>query len=114
MSTPPRARPPGMYDVARLAGVSHQTVSRVINAHPNVAEATRRRVQQAITELGYRRNVAARTLVTRRFEHHRRDHQRLAALGPEHHPDRGGAGRPGRRLLRERGGAAGHGAERRP
>lgn len=61
-----RPRPPGMYDVARLAGVSHQTVSRVINAHPNVAEATRRRVEAAISELGYRRNVAARTLVTRR------------------------------------------------
>ena len=55
-----------MYDVARLAGVSHQTVSRVINAHPNVREETRLRVQEAITALGYRRNVAARTLVTRR------------------------------------------------
>lgn len=70
MSTPPpipqRARPPGMYDVARLAGVSHQTVSRVINSHPSVREDTRRRVQAAISELGYRRNVAARTLVTRR------------------------------------------------
>ncbi len=62
---PDRARPPGLYDVARLAGVSHQTVSRVINAHPNVAEATRRRVEEAIAELGYRRNIAARTLVTR-------------------------------------------------
>lgn len=60
-----RARPPGMYDVARLAGVSHQTVSRVINGHPNVAPDTRRRVEAAIAELRYRRNVAARTLVTR-------------------------------------------------
>lgn len=59
-------RPPGMYDVARLAGVSHQTVSRVLNTHPNVRPETRRRVEQAIAELGYRRNVAARTLVTRR------------------------------------------------
>ena len=65
-SIPQRARPPGMYDVARLAGVSHQTVSRVINSHPSVREDTRRRVQAAISELGYRRNVAARTLVTRR------------------------------------------------
>jgi DNA-binding LacI/PurR family transcriptional regulator len=59
-------RPPGMYDVARLAGVSHQTVSRVLNAHPNVKPETKRRVEAAIAELGYRRNVAARTLVTRR------------------------------------------------
>ena len=65
MSIPQRARPPGMYDVAKLAGVSHQTVSRVINSHPSVREDTRRRVQAAISELGYRRNVAARTLVTR-------------------------------------------------
>ena len=62
----PVPRPPGMYDVARLAGVSHQTVSRVLNAHPNVKPETRRRVEAAIAELGYRRNVAARTLVTRR------------------------------------------------
>jgi len=66
MVTPQRARPPGLYDVAKLAGVSHQTVSRVINAHPSVRDETRERVQQAIAELGYRRNVAARTLVTRR------------------------------------------------
>ena len=66
MSNPPRARPPGLYDVAKLAGVSHQTVSRVINSHPSVREETRHRVQEAIAELGYRRNVAARTLVTRR------------------------------------------------
>ena len=66
MPTPARARPPGLYDVARLAGVSHQTVSRVVNAHPSVREETRARVQEAIAQLGYRRNVAARTLVTRR------------------------------------------------
>ncbi|MEP6562265.1 MAG: LacI family DNA-binding transcriptional regulator, partial [Nakamurella sp.] len=65
MATPQRARPPGLYDVAKLAGVSHQTVSRVINSHPSVRDETRQRVQDAITELGYRPNVAARTLVTR-------------------------------------------------
>jgi DNA-binding LacI/PurR family transcriptional regulator len=65
MTIQQRARPPGLYDVARLAGVSHQTVSRVINSHPSVRDETRRRVQEAITELGYRPNVAARTLVTR-------------------------------------------------
>lgn len=65
MATPQRARPPGLYDVARLAGVSHQTVSRVINSHPNVSESTRLRVQEAISTLGYRRNTAARALVTR-------------------------------------------------
>ena len=57
-------RPPGMADVAARAGVSHQTVSRVINAHPSVAQVTRERVQQAIAELGYRPNAAARALVT--------------------------------------------------
>ncbi len=53
-----------MTDVAQLAGVSHQTVSRVINSHPNVKEQTRLRVQAAMSELGYRPNRAARTLVT--------------------------------------------------
>jgi DNA-binding LacI/PurR family transcriptional regulator len=59
-------RGPAMTDVARLAGVSHQTVSRVINGHPNVTEATRNKVAQAISELGYRPNTAARALVTGR------------------------------------------------
>jgi DNA-binding LacI/PurR family transcriptional regulator len=57
-------RPPGLADVAARAGVSHQTVSRVINAHPSVAPHTRERVQQAIAALGYRPNLAARALVT--------------------------------------------------
>ena len=54
----------GMADVAARAGVSHQTVSRVINGHPNVAPHTRERVLRAIAELGYRPNTAARALVT--------------------------------------------------
>ena len=53
-----------MSDVAARAGVSHQTVSRVVNGHRHVAPATRERVQQAIAELGYRPNTAARALVT--------------------------------------------------
>lgn len=64
--TAPSPRLPVMADVARLAGVSHQTVSRVLNDHPNVTPATRARVERAVAELGYRRNHAARALVTRR------------------------------------------------
>jgi len=55
-----------MHDVARVAHVSHQTVSRVLNDHPHVRPATKERVQRAIAALGYRRNAAARSLVTRR------------------------------------------------
>lgn len=58
------SRDPAMTDVARLAGVSHQTVSRVLNDHPNVREQTRLRVRAAIAQLGYRPNKAARALVT--------------------------------------------------
>jgi DNA-binding LacI/PurR family transcriptional regulator len=57
-----------MEDVASLAGVSHQTVSRVLNAHPNVTARTRARVERAIAELGYRPNTAARSLVTRQSQ----------------------------------------------
>lgn len=60
---PPRS--PVMLDVAALAGVSHQTVSRVVNGHPSVSPTTRARVERAIEELGYRPNTAARALVTR-------------------------------------------------
>jgi DNA-binding LacI/PurR family transcriptional regulator len=57
-----------MMDVAVLAGVSHQTVSRVINRQPGVKATTRIRVQAAIEELGYRRNQAARALATGRTQ----------------------------------------------
>jgi DNA-binding LacI/PurR family transcriptional regulator len=53
-----------MADVARLAGVSQKTVSRVINDAPNVREVVRSRVLEAVSELGYRPNAAARALVT--------------------------------------------------
>ncbi|MEU5106180.1 MULTISPECIES: LacI family DNA-binding transcriptional regulator [unclassified Streptomyces] len=59
-------RPPGMMDVAREAGVSHITVSRVVNGHPSVRPETRTRVEAAIRKLGYRRNSVARALKSRR------------------------------------------------
>ncbi|WP_181387496.1 LacI family DNA-binding transcriptional regulator [Streptomyces sp. Act143] len=51
-----------MADVARLAGVSSQTVSRVSNGYAGVNEETRRQVLAAMRELGYRPNSAARAL----------------------------------------------------
>ena len=65
-ATTPAPRPAVMSDVARLAGVSHQTVSRVLNGSGAVREETRLRVLEAIDRLGYRRNTAARALVTQR------------------------------------------------
>ncbi len=55
-----------MADVAARAGVSHQTVSRVVNEAGLVRESTRARVLAAIDELGYRPNRAARALATNR------------------------------------------------
>ncbi len=55
-----------MSDVGRLAGVSHQTVSRVINGSPHVRPETRERVLKAMLDLGYRPNSVARALVTGR------------------------------------------------
>ena len=55
-----------MADVATTAGVSHQTVSRVLNEHPSVRPETRAKVLDAIEALGYRPNLAARALASRR------------------------------------------------
>lgn len=55
-----------MADVAQIAGVSHQTVSRVLNGSDKVRPETRDRVVAAMEQLSYRRNHAARALVTRR------------------------------------------------
>lgn len=65
-NAPERARAPSIRDVARLAGVSHQTVSRVLNDHPSIRPETKKRVQDAIAVLDYKPNLAARTLVTSR------------------------------------------------
>jgi DNA-binding LacI/PurR family transcriptional regulator len=62
----PATRPAVMHDVARLAGVSQQTVSRVLNGHAHVRPATRDRVLEAIRQLNYRPNLLARGLITRR------------------------------------------------
>ena len=62
----PKPRAVVMADVAKLAGVSLQTVSRVINDSPHVREETRERVQDAMRKLEYRPNPVARALVTGR------------------------------------------------
>jgi len=61
-----RAKQPTMADVAALAGVSPQTVSRVMRGHPNVSEVTRLQVEAAVERTGYRRTGLARALVTGR------------------------------------------------
>lgn len=62
------SRPPGIRDVAQVAGVSPQTVSRVLNGHHSVRPETRERVQTAVESLGYHRNYAARSLSTGRTQ----------------------------------------------
>jgi DNA-binding LacI/PurR family transcriptional regulator len=57
-----RVRPVSIRDVAAAAGVSYQTVSRVINDHPSVRVSTRELVRAAIDDLGFRPNRAARVL----------------------------------------------------
>ena len=65
-SPPPRPRGATLEEVARLAGVSRATVSRVVNGSPRVSGDVRRNVQTAVEQLGYVPNRAARSLVTRR------------------------------------------------
>jgi len=74
-SEPERRQPPNratMQDVAALAGVSLKSVSRVVNAEASVSDALRQRVSQAVSELGYRHNLAASNL---------RRGQRTASIG---------------------------------
>jgi DNA-binding LacI/PurR family transcriptional regulator len=64
--TTPEKRAAVMADVAELAGVSHQTVSRVLHDSPHVRPDTRERVLAAIRQLDYRPNTVAQALVTGR------------------------------------------------
>lgn len=64
--TPSRPRKPNISDVAEVAGVSYQTVSRVLNNAPDVSDATRERIQQVIKDLRYRRSRTATALSTSR------------------------------------------------
>ena len=57
-----------LVEVARLAGVSRSTVSRVINDDPNVGAETRQRVWEAVRESGYQPHAVARSLVTKRTQ----------------------------------------------
>ncbi len=70
MRKPRQPKPHSLHvtlrDVAEQAGVSIKTVSRVVNNQGEISEATRRRVQTAIKRLGYRPNILARSLVSRK------------------------------------------------
>ncbi len=68
MSDEATGRRPSIRDVAKLADVSHQTVSRVLNDHPSIRPETRQRVLEAMEQLHYRANRAARTLATSRSQ----------------------------------------------
>jgi DNA-binding LacI/PurR family transcriptional regulator len=81
--TSARVRPASIRDVARLAGVSHQTVSRVLNGHPSVRDATRTRVLVAMDELRFRPSRAARMLSMRRSQ---TIGVLAAAVGPHYGP----------------------------
>lgn len=63
----PEERPVSMAEVAQAAGVSQQTVSRVVNGHANVSEQTRARVLSAIRERGFRPNFAGKSLRSGRY-----------------------------------------------
>lgn len=65
MKALPMALEPTIYDIARRAGVGIATVSRVLNGGGGVAEPTRKSVQKAMHDLGYRPNRAARRLAVR-------------------------------------------------
>ncbi|WP_231391906.1 LacI family DNA-binding transcriptional regulator [Arthrobacter sp. 35W] len=67
-AAPRASRGPSIADVAREAGVSAQTVSRVSNGLTNVEESTKKRVVEAMKRLGYRPNRAARALKSGRFK----------------------------------------------
>jgi DNA-binding LacI/PurR family transcriptional regulator len=58
--------PVSIKDLARMAGVSHSTVSRALRGHPGIPEQTTERIRRIAAEAGYRASAVARSLVTRR------------------------------------------------
>ncbi|MBN1564170.1 MAG: LacI family DNA-binding transcriptional regulator [Anaerolineae bacterium] len=62
--TKQRNKRPTIRDVAREAGVSYGTVSRVLNDHPDVAPDTRLHIQRIMAKMGYQRNLGAQMLTT--------------------------------------------------
>lgn len=70
-----------MRDVARVAGISLQTVSRVANGEPNVNQGTRDRVLEVMRDLGYRPNLAARAMRRGSFQTIGIVYQGLHAVG---------------------------------
>ncbi|MBV8378590.1 MAG: substrate-binding domain-containing protein [Verrucomicrobia bacterium] len=66
MRSPPKKKNVTIHDVAALTGVSYQTVSRVINGMPDVSATTRARIQQVLAEVGFRPNLTARQLASKR------------------------------------------------
>jgi LacI family transcriptional regulator len=61
-------RPPTLEQIARAAGVSRSTVSRVVNNEPYVRTEVRERVWEVVDEMGYHPNAAARSLASRRSQ----------------------------------------------
>jgi DNA-binding LacI/PurR family transcriptional regulator len=65
---PPFAKPVSIKDIARIAGVTHSTVSRALRNSPLVNRETVEKIQRIARESGYRTSAAARSLVTRRSD----------------------------------------------
>ncbi|HWD63153.1 MAG TPA: LacI family DNA-binding transcriptional regulator, partial [Humibacter sp.] len=81
-SSAPLHKPPTIYDVARAAGVSHQTVSRLLKGDQGIKPANRERVLRALDELRYRPNMAARSLATSRSHRVAALTQEIGLVGP--------------------------------
>ena len=78
----PPTKQPTIYDVARAAGVSHQTVSRLLKGDPGIKPANRERVLKALDELQYRPNLTARSLATSRSHRVVALTQEITQVGP--------------------------------
>jgi DNA-binding LacI/PurR family transcriptional regulator len=78
----PLRRVATIYDVARAAGVSHQTVSRLLKGGSGIRPENRERIERALKELDYRPNMAARSLATNRSHRIGALVYEMAELGP--------------------------------